>query len=222
MQTVTAAQMQAIDRKAIEDYGIPGLLLMENAGRGIAEMIRDNFKARRVTIFAGAGNNGGDGLVVARHLANHGFNVEILLFAGLAKLKPDSAANFNMIQRLKIAHQMIDADRTMNELLAVAEKSDLIIDALFGVGLDREITGVYRHAVEALNKSARNIVAVDVPSGLNSDTGEILGCAVKATVTATLCLPKCGLFQGQGPEHAGRVCVIDIGIPPQAIRDVLG
>jgi NAD(P)H-hydrate epimerase len=222
MKTVTVAQMQAIDRRAIDDYGIPGLLLMENAGRGIAEMICNNFKVRNVTIFAGAGNNGGDGFVIARHLANRGFSVCVMLFAGSASLKDDPAVNFQILQRMKIPCQMIGPDVSLDELMVCAERADLLVDALFGIGLTREITGIHQLAVTALNEAARNIVSVDIPSGLNSDTGEILGSAVKATVTATLCLPKSGLFKGQGPEHAGRVCVIDIGIPPMAIQDVLG
>ncbi len=234
MKTVTAREMQAIDRKAIEEYGIPGLILMENAGRGIAELIFHSFKVQHVCIFCGKGNNGGDGLVIARHLANRGFQVQVLLFAAPETLKADSAVNFDIVRKMGVFCQIIAthpnplpegegrAREIEADLIRLTGRSELVVDALFGVGLEREVTGIYRTAIEVINKMERSVVAVDVPSGLDSDTGEIHGVCVKAYVTATLGLPKTGLLKGSGPEMSGKICVVDIGLPKQAVADVLG
>ncbi|MDD5217769.1 MAG: NAD(P)H-hydrate epimerase [Candidatus Omnitrophica bacterium] len=221
MRGVTAAVMQALDRKAIEEYGIPGLLLMENAGRGIAEFIFDLSRRCRVTVFAGKGNNGGDGFVVARHLANRGCQVLILLFGDAAKLKDDPAVNYAIAVRMKIPVVAVGEAVTKEELIAYVERSDVIVDALFGVGLHAPPAGNYRQAVEAINQAAKTVVAVDVPSGIHADTGEVLGCAVRATHTATLGLPKKGLFEGRGPEYAGKIAVIHIGIPNEELEKAL-
>lgn len=227
MKTVTAKQMQAIDRKAIKEYGIPGLILMENAGRGIAELIFNQRMvsggaAGAVCIFCGKGNNGGDGLVIARHLANRGFKVEVILFSPPETLKPDPAIHFNIVGKMGIPCQILDGNTTEKDFIRILGRTDLVVDALFGVGLEREITGVCRTAIEVANKMNKMILAVDVPSGLDSDSGQIHGVCVKAAVTATLGLPKTGLFSGRGPEMAGKICVIDIGIPAKAVSEVLG
>lgn len=218
MKTVTARQMQELDQRAIREYGIPSLLLMENAGRGVAELIFHHFKGRKVTVFAGKGNNGGDGLVAARHLHNRGFSVYVLLFAQPENLKDDPAVNFRIISKMKIPYLVVEENSTISDFLPAVEKTDVIIDALFGVGLERPVGGIYIEAVKAINQAGRNVVAIDLPSGLNSDTGEILGAAVKASLTATLGIPKQGLFQGEGPKLAGKICVVDIGLPKELIR----
>lgn len=218
MRTLTAAQMQALDQKAIRDYGIPSLLLMENAGRGVAEIIFQTTKGKQVLIFAGKGNNGGDGLVAARHLFNRDYAVKVLLFAEPDRLKEDAAVNFKIVSRMGIPCEWVSEKTPEAALLASAMNADVLIDALFGVGLNAEITGIYRKAIEAINQSGRTVLAVDIPSGLNADTGEILGCAVKARVTATLGCPKQGLFQGRGPEYSGKICVVDISLPRQEIQ----
>jgi NAD(P)H-hydrate epimerase len=213
MKTVTAAEMQALDRRTIEEYGIPGLILMENAGRGIADLITGAFKPGTVVVFAGKGNNGGDGFVIARHLNNRGFRTAVILLADAAELKEDPAVNFKILRKMIIPVEVPRPDCIASDFLRGLEHADLVVDALLGIGLERKIEGIYGAAVEAMNGCGKPVVAVDVPSGLHSDTGEILGGAVKATVTGTLGLPKRGLFCGQGPEHAGRVFVVDIGMP---------
>ncbi|MBI3313297.1 MAG: NAD(P)H-hydrate epimerase [Candidatus Omnitrophica bacterium] len=210
---VTASQMKEIDRRAIEEFAIPSLLLMENAGRGIAELIFHRFKGRQITIFAGKGNNGGDGLVAARHLHNRGFSVYVLLFAKPENLKDDPALNFKILSKMKIPYLVVEDSATAQDFLPAVERTDIILDALFGVGLERPVTGVYAEAIQAINQAGRNVIAADIPSGLHSDTGEVLGIAVKAAMTATLGIPKQGLFSGQGPSFAGKVAVIDIGLP---------
>lgn len=222
MKALTASQMQALDRKAIQDYGIPSLLLMENAGRGIAEIVCRISKGKRVVVFAGKGNNGGDGLVAARHLFNRGYSVKVLLLGEPGRLKADAALNFKIISRMGIPWEEAGEKTPESALSAAAINAEIILDALFGVGLNTEIGGVYKKAVEAINKSNRTVLAVDIPSGLDADTGEILGCAVRAKVTAALGCPKRGFFQGRGPEYTGRICVVDISLPRQEVRKACG
>ncbi len=222
MKAVTASQMQALDRKAIEEYGIPSLLLMENAGRGVAK-VTEQILGRRggsraaptLHIFCGKGNNGGDGFVAARHLWNRGYRVKIVLMRDPSELKSDAALNHRIASKMKIP--IVIASFANDKLLECVKDCDLIIDAIFGIGLQREVGGIYRQAIHAMNQSKKPMVAVDVPSGLESDSGKILGCCVNASVTATLGLPKKGLFMGEGPRHAGKVSVIDIGIPKELL-----
>ncbi|MBI3306908.1 MAG: NAD(P)H-hydrate epimerase [Candidatus Omnitrophica bacterium] len=239
---MTAKQMQDIDQRAISDYGIPSLLLMENAGRGVAELIismsspnvvvgdqHSGFPPtpqggycveacgndKKVIVFCGKGNNGGDGLVAARHLHNRGFGVYVILLARPENLKEDPAVNFRILLKMKIPYLVAEENSTAEDFLPVIEKTDVVLDALFGVGLERPVTGVYAEAIKAINQAGRNVVAIDLPSGLHSDSGEVLGVAVKASMTATLAIPKQGLFQSRGPDLAGKICVVDIGLPKE-------
>jgi len=215
---VSSQQMKELDRRAIEDYGIPSLLLMENAGRGVAEVIFNIARPGRVTIFVGKGNNGGDGLVTARHLHNRGFQVFVAMLSNPSELKNDPALNYGIISKMKIPTTEISTVSGKEDLLSTVEKSDVIVDAIFGVGLQKSVGGVFKSAIESINEKGRTVVSVDVPSGLDADTGEILGSAVRATHTTTLGLPKKGLFAGNGPDHAGKICVIDIGIPAEELK----
>ncbi len=221
MKKVTASEMQAIDRKAIEDYGIPSLLLMENAGRGVAELIYSLLpRGSRATVLVGKGNNGGDGLVAARHLHNRGFQVFILTLAPVASLKADAAANAAIVQRMKIPMLEVTESTPRETLIAAVRKSDVVVDAIFGVGLQRAPEGLFKTGIEIINEAAGpRVVAIDVPSGLNADTGEILDVAVRASHTATLALPKKGLFEKDGPECAGRIGVFHIGIPRELLTN---
>lgn len=218
MRRVTASEMQAIDQKAISVYGIPSLDLMERAGRGIAEMISEVSYVGRAGIFAGKGNNGGDGLVIARYLSQRNFQVEVFLFADPAHLKSDAAINYEKVRQLNIPVTVVDEKTDLQALRTCTDESDVIVDALLGVGLTGEVTGIYRTAVETINSSGRTIVSVDIPSGLHADTGEVLGVAVMALYTATLGLPKQGLYLKDGPAHCGDVRVIDIGIPKDLLE----
>ncbi|MBN1688508.1 MAG: NAD(P)H-hydrate epimerase [Candidatus Omnitrophica bacterium] len=216
-KSVSAAEMRELDRRAIEEFGIPSLLLMENAGRGISEVIHRNYHGKRICILVGKGNNGGDGLVVARHLWNHDFQVLVLLFADPEKLNPDPAVNYGIVSKMMIPCEVVTEKTDHAWLRGYFERSDVVVDALFGVGLSQPLTGIFEMGVKLANEIAKSVVAVDIPSGLDADTGEVLGCAMKATLTATLGLPKHGLFQGEGPRYAGRVCVVDIGLPKQIL-----
>lgn len=212
MISVTAAEMQRLDRLAAEKYGIPPLLLMENAGRGIAEFIFRTWPSSRVTILVGKGNNGGDGLVVARHLANHGFKVFVIYVASPKQLSGDAALNAGIVTKMEIPSLFLETfdEKQISEIF---QKSDLVVDALFGIGLHSDLHGIYARVIESLNQNAKTIISVDIPSGLHADTGQVMGCAIRAAHTATLGFPKKGLFLAEGPAHAGRICVIDIGLP---------
>lgn len=210
--------MRELDRRAIEECGIPSLLLMENAGRGVAELIFASYKGRRVSIFCGKGNNGGDGLVAARHLHNRGFQVQVFLFAEPSALKEDPALNYRIVSKMKIPLQVFAGKVSAAETASLLSRTDIVVDALLGVGLNAPVTGALAEAIDGMNQGAKNIVAVDIPSGLDADTGKVLGCAVKASITATLGLPKKGLFEGDGPVHSGKICVVDIGLPRELLQ----
>ncbi len=218
MKAVTGAEMKSLDQRAIEEYGIPSLLLMENAGRGIAglislEVARKQKDTANVLIFCGKGNNGGDGLAAARHLKNQGFGVDILLFSEPSELKPDPALNHRIATKMGIPIEIIKGAFNEKKFKPLIEAADYIVDALLGVGLEREVEEPYTSAIEAINTSGKKVIAIDIPSGLHADTGRVLGTAVRATCTAALGLPKTGFFMREGSMHIGELHVIDIGIP---------
>jgi len=209
-KTVTVRQMKAIDRNAIEKIGIPAVCLMENAGREVAEAAMRMLarRGKRVVIVCGSGNNGGDGFVAARHLRNRGVKVAIVFAGSAARLTEEAAVNYRAARRLKIPIHKSDSAG-----LRTLGGADLIVDALFGVGLSRALGGAYAALVEAMNGAGAAVLSVDVPSGLDGTTGKVLGTCVRAHTTLTLAYPKTGLFIADGPGHAGRVVVADIGIP---------
>lgn len=214
MRAVSTRQMQRMDSLAIHRFGIPSIILMENAGRGIAELARGMTGPRkRVLVICGKGNNGGDGLVAARHLTNRGFQTEVVLLARVRDLKDDPKINFNILKRMRVPMRMITSVEKIGEVYGLIKRSQLLIDAIFGIGLKRPVDGLIYAVIQAMNDSKKDILAVDIPSGLNSDTGEALGIAVRAQATGTLEAPKRGLFRGAGPKHSGKITVLDISIP---------
>ncbi len=221
MKVATAEQMQELDRKAIEIYRIPGILLMENAGREATEAILAFFpdiQKKKVVIIAGKGNNGGDGFVIARHLMHRGIPVKVILLTDPKSLRGDAETNHYIFFRMK--GEVIPAPSTKDyqRIKRDVEKADLLIDAIFGTGLDAEVRGYYREVIDHLNSIHKPIVAVDIPSGLNANTGKPLGIAVHATLTVTFGLPKMGLLLSPGSDYAGTLKVIDIGIPKNLVE----
>jgi NAD(P)H-hydrate epimerase len=223
MKLATAQQMQQCDKIAMEEYKIPGLVLMENAGRGTVEAMVGFFGEladKVVTVLVGPGNNGGDGLVIARHLYQLGGVPRVVCLVEPEKLQGDAAANLLLVRKLPIPFELC-----LNEdALAPAEKymaeSDIVVDALFGTGLARNLTGRFAEVVERLNGLNKKVVAVDIPSGLNSDTGKPMGGSVQATLTCTYGLAKPGQVLETGPFHVGTLRVIDIGIPAEVVGQV--
>ncbi|MFH1829933.1 MAG: NAD(P)H-hydrate dehydratase [Pseudomonadota bacterium] len=222
MKIISAQQMRALDEAAIKNHKIPSIDLMEKAGRGLADLVLSVVSTQPGTILviAGRGNNGGDGLVAARLLIEAGLDVTVWLLAKPSQLSPDAHANFERLKGLSAQIQIISDEASFDTHAPKIKGPMYIIDAVLGTGLTREVSGLPRRAIDFINASDANVVAADIPSGLNSNDGKVEGAAVKAKVTATFGLPKYGLFLGQGPAHAGRVHVIDIGIPHEEIADI--
>lgn len=210
----TVREIIAFDRRAIEKCGVPSVVLMENAGRAVAEEVLRLIKGKRrarVSIVCGAGNNGGDGLVAARHLLNRGIAVTVFLVGSPDKLKQDAAVNYKILRKSGCHVRHI---RRVDKVFSAAlKRSSVIVDAIFGVGLNRPVNEPFQSVIEAINAGGAKIVAADIPSGLDGDTGEILGACVKADVTVTFSFAKKGMFLGQGPKYSGKIIVADIGIP---------
>ncbi len=207
---LTASQAQELDRWAIEDIGIPAICLMENAGRLVADEAERFLKVKGgcVSLVCGSGNNGGDGLVAARYLWNKGVPVSILLVGERSRFTDEVLENFLVAVNLKIPILSPDYKG-----IASLGRATVIIDALLGIGLSREVDGEFRAVVEAINTATARVISVDIPSGVDGTTGKIRGVAVKADVTVTLAHPKQGLYIGDGLKCAGRIKIVDIGIP---------
>jgi NAD(P)H-hydrate epimerase len=221
MELVTAAEMRELDRAAIKGRKVPSLRLMENAGNAVAREMERRFgslRGKTVTIVSGKGQNGGDGLVVARLLRQKGCKARVALLTAPSALKGDAAANLKRFQRAGGRCHAIETDANLTAVLGpLLQTSDLLVDAIFGTGLNAPVKGVAASAIALMNASSRPIVAIDLPSGLDADTGTVLGTAVTATLTVTLARPKRGLYLGVGPNYAGVICVADIGIPADLI-----
>ncbi len=215
---LSRAQIRAFDTRAAGVLGVPGIVLMENAGRGATEhivrMLGSEPTARRVVIVCGIGNNGGDGFVIARHLRVLGIRPIVLLCGSLERCSGDARSNCDAFVGIGGAVHLISTSSDVERLRSELRTADVVVDALFGTGLDRPITGLSAEAVEAINASpAKTKVAIDIPSGLDADTGAPLGPTVHADCTITFALPKLGLLTPSGATHAGEVIVSGIGVP---------
>jgi hydroxyethylthiazole kinase-like uncharacterized protein yjeF len=201
--------MRRLDERAIVKFGIPALCLMENAGWAVAdEAIAMLGRKKKVLILCGAGNNGGDGFVAARHLLNKGLAPVVLFSGDAGRMKEPAAINYGSIRRLKIK-----VLKPTPRVLASLKQYDLIIDAFYGIGLSFDLGGLCYQIVEAVNASGVPVLAVDIPSGLDATTGKVRGICVKAKRTVTFAFAKKGMFITDGPKHTGKVIVADIGIP---------
>ncbi|MDO8684139.1 MAG: NAD(P)H-hydrate dehydratase [Armatimonadota bacterium] len=219
MKIVTAAQMRELDRRATEEYGVPSLLLMENAGiRTFAAVSRilEGVEGKSILVVSGKGNNGGDGFVIARHLQEAGANVTVALACDPEEVKGDARANLETVFRMGIPSLQI---KDVSDIQRHLASCDLIVDALFGAGVKGEITGLPAAIIDAINVSGKTVISVDLPSGLNADTGEISGHCIIADETVTFALPKIGLVTYPGAKYVGRLTVGDIGIPSQLLDD---
>ena len=225
----TASQMRELDRRSITEIGIPGAVLMENAGRATVDAMEREFgpvQGKGVCIFAGPGNNGGDGLVIARCVHGRGGYPLVLLFAQAQQLPADAALNWSILKRLNLPCMVLAESVSVASSLEQANKElfnrpvHSVVDGLFGIGLTRAVEGMYLHALHALDSLAKQhacpVVALDIPSGLNSDTGQVLGEAVQANLTVSYGLAKPGQLHHGGP-HCGRLQVVDIGIPKKIV-----
>jgi NAD(P)H-hydrate epimerase len=237
--TLTRAQVRDLDRRAVEEYGIPGIVLMENAGRGCAELLmRLNPTKLPTVILCGPGNNGGDGFVMARHLDNAGWPVRVWAFEppvgsdrstvtigfNFDNLPLDARANLRAIRESRIPFVPFPGSGPMVHHQGIAFWEELrftgwIADALFGTGLSRPLGTPYSELAAVVNAYDVPVLAIDIPSGLDCDTGEPLGPTIRATHTATFVAPKRGFLDPRSKEWTGEVHVIDIGAPRKLVEE---
>ncbi len=207
-QVLSREQVREVDRRALAEFGLLGLVLMENAGRNSAELLRSLGIAGRVVICCGKGNNGGDGFVIARHLENAGVDVRVLLCVDSTSLAGDAATNFHVLQQAKTPMVLTPSD-WQTELA----DADWIVDALLGTGTQGIVREPFSSVIAAINRSGRPVFSIDLPSGLDCDTGQPLGCCIRATHTATFVARKPGFNVPQADQWTGLVHVVDIGVP---------
>jgi len=222
---VTSTEMRACDQYAIETLKIPGLILMENAGRGVVEMMEKHYGSmagKTVLIVCGKGNNGGDGYVVARHLFNRGAKVIVLLLWKPSEQKGDAKINFESIQKIsqkfKKNEMLQIKELKSSRTLRLLPKPDIIIDAIFGTGFSGEVRESYKSVIEWINRAGGKKVSIDIPSGVNADNGEVINVAVKADLTVTMAMKKIGLITADGMSYAGKVEVVDISMPTETLK----
>jgi len=210
MKVVTVSEMKELDRRAIEELGIPSIILMENAGRGVSDVAIDMLKGasgKKVAIFCGTGNNGGDGFVAARYLLGQGIELSVYIVGAKSSIKNDPLINLNKLGKMGVKIDEISSPIKIDV--------DVIIDAIFGIGLKGEVKGEVKDIIVDLNRSDISIISIDVPSGLDADTGKILGEAIRAKKTVTMQFAKKGFYIEKGPEYTGEVITVDIGMPKQ-------
>ncbi|HHT9114747.1 MAG TPA: NAD(P)H-hydrate epimerase [Candidatus Wunengus sp. YC65] len=221
-KALTREEMRELDRKAIEECKIPGIILMENAGRNVAEEVLqmiDNQSKAKVAILCGKGNNGGDGFVVARHLHNHSIHVDVFLIARVSDILKDEDAgtNLQILLNMKIPVKEIFDIPGVNSILKELHNYNILADALFGTGLSGDVREPFKTLINGVNNLNKPIISVDIPSGLDCNTGKILGVAIKAAKTVTFAIAKKGFYLNDGPSYTGKVIVSDISIPRELI-----
>lgn len=222
MKVVTAKEMQELDRRAAAEYGVSSLILMENAGAGAVQEMERCFPwlfRSRVAVVCGKGNNGGDGLVVARHLANRGARVQVFLLAKKGELKGDAATNLGITEKSGLPLLQVTTAQDLYAHREALVTADLIVDAVLGTGLTGPARGIAAEAIQLLNSLHRPVVALDLPSGLGSDDGRIVEPCIRAHLTLTFGLPKRSLVLFPAAHCAGEIRVVDIGIPRVLLED---
>jgi len=226
MKVATAAQMAELDRVTIHTYGIPSLVLMENAGRSCTDRIFRILEDKAggpqeasVAVVCGKGNNGGDGMVIARHLHNRGVYVEVFLLGEVDDLSTDARTQHEIIRRMDVEVRVIRDGEGVEDLRSYLEEVHLCVDAILGTGLSAPLSGIVREVVEVVNLSMATVFAVDIPSGIDATTGRILGEGIRADYTGTFGLLKLGHVLLPGSIHCGETEIYDIGIPSRAVFD---
>ena len=218
----TRAQVREVDRRAIEEYGIPGIVLMENAAKNAATIILDVVKPTgAVAIVCGRGNNGGDGFAIARHLSNAGLAVELFPGCDPGLLTGDAATNHHIAWKMGLTGHRFDTPDSIDAARRILERAEVLVDALLGTGFSGEVRSPLDRAIAAIN-AARDggaiVVAVDLPSGLDADTGRPSNAAVRADLTVTFVARKAGFDAPGAADYTGRVYVADIGAPAALIQ----
>jgi NAD(P)H-hydrate epimerase len=218
---LTRDQSRQVDRRAMEVYGFSGLVLMENAGRGVVDKLVDLGIDGAVVICCGRGNNGGDGFVIARHLDLRGYQVRVLLWSDPAQFTGDALANFRILEKTDVpiqhCYQNPDADALQEHLTGAA----WIVDALLGTGARGEPRAPLDAVIDRMNASGIPIMAVDVPSGLDCDTGEPAEHTIRAVHTCTFVTPKVGFLESSAQPYLGELHTLDIGTPTKLVREIV-
>ncbi|MDP2645273.1 MAG: NAD(P)H-hydrate dehydratase [Desulfobacterales bacterium] len=224
MYLVTAQEMQLMDQSTIEDFGIPGRVLMENAGREATRIFLETFceaSHKRIGVIAGPGNNGGDGFVMARCLGQKGLGVTVYLLAERHRVRGDAAANLKLLTPLNIPVNEIYDEKSFLTHQAGMRHEHIWIDAIFGTGLAAEVQGFFKEIIAFINQLNRPVFSVDIPSGLHSDTGQPCGECIRAHATAAFAFAKLGHLLYPGADYTGKLEIADIGIPPH-VADRIG
>lgn len=209
---MNSKKLKRLDAQASRRFGIPSLLLMENAGIACEEEILRHYpKAKKFLIICGQGNNGGDGFVLARRFWNTKKTVSVFHFGVPNDAMPDAWLNFNIVRKLGIPRFDLRAGPGKRQLIRRLKTADVVVDAIFGIGLKREVVEPHRSVIQAVNLSGKKIISIDVPSGIHADTGRVLGVSVKADLCVTFVAPKRGF--GKAKSYTGRVIVRDISVP---------
>jgi len=224
MKLVTAKEMQNLDRLAMEEYAIPGIVLMENASKAVADVVVRQLGTRsekRVLVICGKGNNGGDGFGAARWLKSYGYEVLVLLINALCEdIKGDAAIELDMFLKANGSLvSIVTEEKGLPYVEKACEEADIIVDAMLGTGFNGELGGFYKKVCQIVNNSGRIVVAVDVPTGVNGDTGVADEDAIRAEATVTMALPKCGMLQYPARELVGELHVADIGMPENLLAE---
>ncbi len=222
MKLLSAEQMKDIDRRATEEYLIPGLILMENAGLRVLETIEGligELRNAKIVILAGKGNNGGDGLVLGRHLINAGARVETFLLGEPQNLSSDAYINYRILGKMTDSLFSLRVDEDLDRLMIALLSADLIVDAIYGIGFRGSLDDFETRVAQMVNWSQASVLAVDIPSGVEANTGKIHGAAIKANHTVTFALPKIGLVLEPGRDYVGTLTVADISIPQALLED---
>jgi len=227
--TLTRQQSRAVDAAAIHEYGIPGMVLMENAGRGVVELLLDwdrtlvGENAPAVAILCGKGNNAGDGFVIARHLEIHGARPRVILLCPPDELRGDARQNFEILSHTNVTIvDLSNAADLRTELESQAHDAAWLVDAMLGTGASGEPREPFRTAIQWMNRQPTSKLAIDVPSGLDCDTGQPAEHTVKADQTCTFVAAKAGFFAAEAGAYLGELHVVSIGIPPRLILEVAG
>ncbi len=223
MYLVNSSEIQEMDRETIESFGLPGMVLMENAGRGAFGILQKTFpdiRKKRVGVASGRGNNGGDGFVIARYLSGIGVKATVYLFAQRSSVKGDAATNLNLLDHLGVSVREITDKTSLLQNQDEMSKNEIWVDAIFGTGLNSEVKDFFKIVIDFLNSLKRPIVSVDIPSGLNADTAMPSGAVIRAHTTVTFGFPKTGHILFPGADFTGNLEIIDIGIPPHIVQKI--
>jgi NAD(P)H-hydrate epimerase len=220
VNVLSRQQVRSLDARAVSEYGLSGLVLMENAGRGAADLLCRLGPIGRAVICCGKGNNGGDGFVIARHLDLRQWPVEVLLFCDPANLIGDAAPNYQVLEKSGVPIRVFASAIAAEELAARLSSADWIVDALLGTGSTCNPRPPIDRVIEAINAAGKPILAVDLPSGLDCDTGEAGRPTVRATHTCTFVAAKPGFLVPAAAELIGQLHIADIGAPRKLVEEM--